>query len=131
MAANRGKSKGRKKNKKVVSSGIACVTCSFNNTIITFTDKQGNVIGWSSSGANSFRGAKKSTPFAATQVVETAYSNVKDYGLKEVDVHVKGPGVGRESAIRALASVGLKIKSIVDITPIPHNGCRPRKQRRM
>jgi len=129
VAGNKGK--GKKKAKKVVSSGIACITCSFNNTIITFTDKQGNVIGWSSSGANNFRGAKKSTPFAAQQVVETAFANIKDYGLKEVDVKVKGPGMGRESAIRALASSGLKIKSITDITPIPHNGCRPRKQRRM
>jgi len=125
------RSKGRKKIKKVVSSGRAYVTCSFNNTMITFTDNQGNVLAWSSSGANNFRGAKKSTPFAAQVVVETAYNNVKDYGLKEVEVFVKGPGIGREAAIRALANAGLKIKSITDITPIPHNGCRPRKKRRM
>jgi small subunit ribosomal protein S11 len=123
--------KSRKKAKKIVSAGKAYINCSFNNTIITFTDQQGNVIGWSSSGSNGFRGAKKSTPFAAQQVVETAYNNIKDMGLKEVDVIVKGPGMGREAAIRTLASMGLKIKSITDETPIPHNGCRPRKKRRM
>lgn len=123
--------KTKKKAKKVVSIGKAYINCTFNNTIVTFTDQQGNVIGWSSSGANGFRGAKKSTPFAAQQVVETAYNNIKDIGLKEVDVIVKGPGMGREAAIRTLASMGLKIKSIVDETPIPHNGCRPRKKRRM
>ncbi|MCX8059329.1 MAG: 30S ribosomal protein S11 [Spirochaetes bacterium] len=124
-------SKTKKKTKKAISSGKAYINCTFNNTIITFTDPQGNVVGWSSSGANGFRGAKKSTPFAAQQVVETAYNNIKDVGLREVDVIVKGPGMGREAAIRTLASMGLKIKSIIDETPIPHNGCRPRKKRRM
>lgn len=123
--------KTKKKVKHVVAHGKCYLNCSFNNTIVTFTDNNGNVLGWSSSGANNFRGAKKSTPFAAQIVVETACNAIKDYGLREVDVFINGPGMGREAAIRALAQNGLFVKSITDVTPIPHNGCRPRKKRRM
>ncbi|HPC37918.1 MAG TPA: 30S ribosomal protein S11 [Exilispira sp.] len=125
------KQKTKKKAKHVVPYGKCYLNCSFNNTIVTFTDTNGNVLGWSSSGANNFRGAKKSTPFAAQIVVEAACNAIKDYGLREVEVFVNGPGMGREAAIRALAQNGLIIRAITDITPIPHNGCRPRKKRRM
>ncbi len=125
------KQKTKKKVKHVVPFGRCYLNCSFNNTIVTFTDNNGNVLGWSSSGANNFRGAKKSTPFAAQIVVESAVNAIKDYGLREVDVYVNGPGMGREAAIRSLAQNGLSIRSITDVTPIPHNGCRPRKKRRM
>lgn len=123
--------KTKKKVKNIVSVGRCYLNCSFNNTIVTFTDNSGNVLGWSSSGANNFRGAKKSTPFASQIVVESACNAVKDYGLKEVEVFVNGPGMGREAAIRALATNGLTVRAITDVTPIPHNGCRPRKKRRM
>ncbi len=132
MAANN-KTTTKKKEKKVIGSGRVYIQASFNNTIITVTDKKGNVLSWSSSGSmQGFRGAKKSTPFAAQLVSETAAKKaVETYGLKDVDVFVKGPGVGRESAIRALDSVGLKVNIIKDITPVPHNGCRPKKRRRV
>jgi small subunit ribosomal protein S11 len=125
--------KGKKKEKKVVGSGKVYIQASFNNTIITVTDQKGNVLSWSSSGTlTGFRGAKKSTPFAAQLVAENAAKKAIDtYGLKEVDVFVKGPGVGREAAIRSLDNAGLKVSSIKDITPIPHNGCRPKKRRRV
>ena len=123
--------KVRKKVKKNVAEGIAHIHASFNNTIITVTDLNGNAISWGSSGGLGFRGAKKSTPFAAQSVTEQAVSKALNVGLREVHVYVKGPGVGRESAIRQIGALGLRIKSICDVTPIPHNGCRPRKARRM
>ena len=125
------KTKVRKKEKKNIASGIAHIQATFNNTIITITDTKGNVISWSSAGSLDFRGAKKSTPFAAQMTAEDAAKKAMIHGLQEVDVYVKGPGGGRESAIRTLQVVGLKINMIKDVTPIPHNGCRPRKRRRV
>ena len=119
-----------KKVKKNIQSGIAHITASFNNTIVTITDSEGNVIAWSSAGGIGFKGSRKGTPFAATQAAINAGNAAKTYGLRTVDVKVKGPGSGRESAIRALQTVGLEVKSIRDVTPIPHNGCRPPKRRR-
>jgi len=121
----------RKKAKKVVSEGIAHVHASFNNTIITITDRQGNALSWATSGAAGFKGSRKSTPFAAQVAAGDAAAKAMEHGLKNVTVMVKGPGAGRESALRALASAGLKISLIRDVTPIPHNGCRPRKRRRV
>ncbi len=122
----------RKKTKRVVIDGVAHVHASFNNTIITITDRQGNALGWATSGGSGFRGSRKSTPFAAQVAAERAATNViESYGMKSVDVYVKGPGPGRESAVRAMNAAGLKINSIADITPIPHNGCRPPKRRRV
>ena len=121
----------KKKEKKSVYEGNVYIQATFNNTIITITDLNGNAISWSSSGVHQFRGAKKSTPFAAQTVAETAVQKALTVGLREVHVYVKGPGVGRESAIRQLGALGLKVKSITDVTPIPHNGCRPRKARRI
>jgi small subunit ribosomal protein S11 len=121
----------KKKEKKSVYEGNVYIQATFNNTIITITDLNGNAISWSSSGGHAFRGAKKSTPFAAQTVAETAVQKALTVGLREVHVYVKGPGVGRESAIRQLGVLGLKVKSINDVTPIPHNGCRPRKARRI
>ena len=121
----------KKKVKKTVKEGNAYIQATFNNTIITITDLNGNAISWSSSGAQGYRGAKKSTSFAAQTVMETAAKKALDCGLQDVNVYVKGPGSGREMAIRALGKVGLNVKSIKDVTPIPHNGCRPRKTRRI
>jgi len=121
----------KKKEKKSVYEGNVYIQATFNNTIITITDLNGNAISWSSSGVHQFRGAKKSTPFAAQTVAETAVQKALTVGLREVHVYVKGPGVGRESAIRQLGALGLKVKSINYVTPIPHNGCRPRKARRI
>lgn len=121
----------KKKVKKTVLEGNVYIQATFNNTIITVTDLAGNAISWASAGGLGFRGAKKSTPYAAQTVCETAAKKAMDFGLKEVNVYVKGPGVGRESAIRSLGAIGLKVKSIKDVTPIPHNGCRPRKTRRV
>jgi len=121
----------KRKEKRNIYEGHVYIQATFNNTIITVTDLQGNVLSWASSGGMSFRGAKKSTPFAAQSVAETAVQKAASYGLKEVHVYVKGPGIGRESAVRTLGVLGLKVKSINDVTPIPHNGCRPRKTRRM
>jgi len=120
-----------KRVKKTVFEGNVYIQATFNNTIITFTDLNGNALSWASSGGLGFRGAKKSTPYAAQTVCETAAKKAQDYGLCEVNVFVKGPGQGRESAIRALGGLGIKVKSIRDVTPIPHNGCRPRKTRRI
>ena len=120
-----------KKVKKVISDGIAHIHSSFNNTIVTITDKQGNVICWATSGASGFRGSRKSTPFAAQIAAEKAGNAAKGVGMINLDVKVRGPGAGRESAIRSLNSCGLKIKSITDVTPLPHNGCRPPKKRRV
>jgi len=124
------KSKKRKE-KKIVHQGCVYIQATFNNTIVTVTDLKGNTVSWASAGALGFKGAKKSTPYAAQVTSETAAQRAKDYGLQEVQVYVKGPGVGRESAIRSLGGLGLQVKSINDITPIPHNGCRPRKSRRV
>jgi small subunit ribosomal protein S11 len=121
----------KKKEKKVVSNGLVHIQASFNNTIVTFTDLVGNVLAWSSSGSLGFRGSRKGTPFAAQQASLTAANKAKEYGLRSVEVRVSGPGSGRESAVRALSTVGIEVKSIKDRTPIPHNGCRPPKRRRV
>lgn len=121
----------KKKIKRIVSDGQAHVHASFNNTIITITDRQGNALCWATAGGSGFRGSRKSTPFAAQIASERACQTALEYGMKTVDVFVKGPGPGRESAVRALNAAGLKINSISDVTPIPHNGCRPPKRRRV
>ncbi|MDR1424914.1 MAG: 30S ribosomal protein S11 [Azoarcus sp.] len=123
--------KVRKKVKKNVAEGIAHVHASFNNTIITITDRQGNALSWATSGGAGFRGSRKSTPFAAQVAAEAAGKVAQECGVKNLEVRVKGPGPGRESAIRALNALGIRIASITDITPIPHNGCRPPKKRRI
>ncbi len=123
--------KTRKRVKKNVVEGIAHIHASFNNTIITITDRQGNTLAWATSGGSGFRGSRKSTPFAAQVAAERVGNVVKDYGVKNLEVNVKGPGPGRESAVRALNAAGFKIMSIMDVTPIPHNGCRPPKRRRV
>ena len=121
----------RKKAKKVVSEGIAHVHASFNNTIITITDRQGNALSWATSGAAGFKGSRKSTPFAAQVTADAAARKGMEHGLQKVEVFVKGPGSGRETAIRSLQAAGLEITSIKDVTPQAHNGCRPRKRRRV
>ena len=121
----------KKKVKKTVVDGIAHVHASFNNTIITITDRQGNALSWATSGGAGFRGSRKSTPFAAQVAAENAGRAALDYGLKNLEVRLKGPGPGRESSVRALHAVGYKITNITDVTPIPHNGCRPPKKRRV
>jgi small subunit ribosomal protein S11 len=121
----------KKRAKKVVADGVAHVHASFNNTIITITDRQGNALCWATSGGSGFRGSRKSTPFAAQVAAERAGNAALEYGMKNLDVYVKGPGPGRESAVRALNAVGFRISSITDVTPIPHNGCRPPKRRRV
>ena len=125
------KSQVKKKIRKGVTRGIAHIKATFNNTIVTITDTEGNVIAWSSAGAIGFKGSRKGTPFAATQAALNAGNAAKGVGMRSLDVRVKGPGSGRESAIRALQTVGLEVKSIRDVTPIPHNGCRPPKRRRV
>ncbi|NLJ38247.1 MAG: 30S ribosomal protein S11 [Candidatus Atribacteria bacterium] len=125
------KAKGKRKEKKVVREGIAHIKSTFNNTIVSISDRQGNVISWATSGGSGFKGTKKGTPFAAQLAAETAAKKAMDQGLREIEVLVKGPGSGRETAIRSLQATGLVIKSIKDVTPIPHNGCRPPKQRRV
>ena len=120
-----------KKKSRVASDGIAFIKATFNNTIITITDKNGNAIGWKSAGSLGFKGSRKSTPFAAQIAADKAGNAAKEFGMVNLDVKVKGPGGGRESAIRALNACGLKIKSITDVTPLPHNGCRPSKKRRV
>jgi len=121
----------RKKVKKNVADGIAHVHASFNNTIITITDRQGNALCWATSGGSGFRGSRKSTPFAAQVAAEKAGRTAQEFGMKNMEVLVKGPGPGRESAVRALNNLGFKITNITDVTPIPHNGCRPPKKRRV
>ena len=121
----------RKKVKRVVTDGVAHVHASFNNTIVTITDRQGNALSWATSGGSGFRGSRKSTPFAAQVAADRAGQAALEYGLKNLEVRIKGPGPGRESAVRALHAVGYKITNINDITPIPHNGCRPPKRRRV
>jgi small subunit ribosomal protein S11 len=119
------------KGSKNVTSGIANVTATFNNTIVSITDAKGNVISWSSAGKCNFRGSRKSTAYAAQVVAQDAARNAMSHGLKEVQIRVSGPGLGRDSAIRGLQAIGLEISSIIDVTPVPHNGCRPRKRRRV
>jgi small subunit ribosomal protein S11 len=123
--------KPRKKVKRMVTDGIAHVHASFNNTVVTITDRQGNTLSWATSGGCGFRGSRKSTPFAAQVAAEKAGTAAQEYGLRTVEVRVRGPGPGRESAVRALNAAGLKVTSIEDVTPIPHNGCRPPKKRRV
>lgn len=121
----------KKRVKKEIADGVAHVHASFNNTIITITDRKGNALSWATSGGSGFRGSRKSTPFAAQVAAEKAGSVAQEYGMKNLDVMIKGPGPGRESAVRALNNLGFKIANIVDVTPIPHNGCRPPKKRRV
>lgn len=121
----------RRRERKNITSGVAHVNASFNNTMITITDAQGNSIAWSSAGAQGFKGSRKSTPYAAQMAAEDAGKKAQDHGVKTLEVEVKGPGSGRESALRALQAVGFTITAIRDVTPIPHNGCRPRKRRRV
>ena len=121
----------KKREKKVIHSGTVFIQATFNNTLVTVTDGQGNVVSWSSAGSLGFRGSRKGTPFAAQQAAAAAANAAKDHGMRSVEVRVKGPGSGRESAIRALATTGLEVRIIKDVTPIPHNGCRPPKKRRV
>lgn len=121
----------RKKARRQVADGIAHVHASFNNTIITITDKQGNTLSWATSGGQGFKGSRKSTPFAAQVAADSAGKAALEYGIKTLDVLIKGPGPGRESSVRALNGLGIKINTISDITPVPHNGCRPPKRRRI
>lgn len=130
-AANTQAARPRKKIRTTVSDGIAHVHASFNNTIITMTDRQGNTLAWSTAGGSGFRGSRKSTPFAAQVAAEKMGDVLREYGMKTVEVWVKGPGPGRESAVRALNNMGLRVTNIVDVTPLPHNGCRPPKKRRV
>jgi small subunit ribosomal protein S11 len=131
MAKQPTQARVRKREKKNITSGVAHVNASFNNTMITITDAQGNAISWSSAGAMGFKGSRKSTPYAAQVAAEDAGKKAAEHGMKTLDVEVSGPGSGRESALRALQSVGFNVMSIRDVTPIPHNGCRPRKRRRV
>ena len=126
-----GRAKVRRREKKNITSGVAHVNASFNNTMITITDAQGNTLAWSSSGTMGFKGSRKSAPFAAQMAAEDAGKKAQEHGVKVLEVEVCGPGSGRESALRALQAVGFQITSIRDVTPIPHNGCRPRKRRRV
>jgi small subunit ribosomal protein S11 len=123
--------RARRKERKNITSGVAHVNASFNNTVITITDAQGNTIAWSSAGAQGFKGSRKSTPYAAQMAAEIAGRKAMEHGMKQLEIEVKGPGAGRESALRALQTVGFAITTIRDVTPIPHNGCRPPKRRRV
>jgi small subunit ribosomal protein S11 len=131
MSKQASAAKPKKKVKRVVTDGIVHVQASFNNTIVTITDRQGNALSWATSGGAGFRGSRKSTPFAAQVAAEKAGRAAQEYGLKNLEVRIKGPGPGRESAVRSLNAIGYKIGNIIDITPIPHNGCRPPKRRRV
>src|SRR5690625_5691417 len=131
MAQKKTKNVRKRRVKKIVDSGVAYIHSTFNNTIVTITDMQGNVISWSSAGALGFKGSRKSTPFAAQMAAETAAKTAMEQGMKTLEVTVKGPGAGREAAIRSLQAAGLEITSIRDATPVPHNGCRPPKRRRV
>ncbi|MGA8278825.1 MAG: 30S ribosomal protein S11 [Rhodanobacteraceae bacterium] len=123
--------KTKKKTKRVVTDAIVHVQASFNNTVVTVTDRQGNALSWATAGGAGFRGSRKSTPFAAQVAAEKAARAASDYGVKTVEVRIKGPGPGRESTVRSLNNVGFKVTNIIDVTPIPHNGCRPPKKRRV
>jgi len=125
------KKTGKKKEKRIIPSGVAHVQASFNNTVVTITDLEGNVVCWSSAGSLGFKGSRKGTPFAAQQAAVTAANRAREVGMRSLEVNVKGPGSGRDSAIRALQTAGIEIRSIRDATPIPHNGCRPPKRRRV
>lgn len=127
----KGRSRGRKKVKKNVPLGVAHIKATFNNTIINITDPEGNTIAWASAGTSGFKGSRKSTPFAAQTAAESAAKQAAENGVRKVDVRVKGPGSGRETAIRTLQANGLEVGSIKDVTPVPHNGCRPKKKRRV
>jgi len=131
MAQSRGRKRATRRVRKSVPQGQAHIHATFNNTIITMTDQQGNTITWGSAGTVGFKGSRKSTPYAARMAAQQTAKQAMDHGLREIDIFVKGPGPGREAAIRALQAVGLKVRSITDVTPIPHNGCRPPKRRRM
>jgi small subunit ribosomal protein S11 len=131
QAGAKAQRRGRKKERRQVAHGQAHIKSSFNNTIITITDQQGNVLSWASSGNVGFKGSRKSTPFAAQLAAEQAAKRAAEYGVRKVDVYVKGPGSGRETAIRSLQANGLEVAAIKDVTPIPHNGCRPPKRRRV
>ena len=131
MAKANTASRVRRKVRKTVSEGIVHVHASFNNTIITITDRQGNVLSWATSGGAGFKGSRKSTPFAAQVAAEAAGKAAQEYGVKNLEVRIKGPGPGRESSVRSLNAIGFKIVSITDVTPLPHNGCRPPKKRRI
>ena len=131
MAKQPSQTKVKKKEKKNISNAIAHVNSSFNNTLVTITDHQGNTIAWSSSGSMGFKGSRKSTPYAAQLAAEDAGKKASEHGVKNIDIEVQGPGSGRESALRALQIVGFQVNSIRDVTPIPHNGCRPKKRRRV
>lgn len=129
--ARRATTRIKRREKKNIEHGIAHIKSTFNNTIISITDKQGNAIAWASAGTSGFKGSRKSTPFAAQQAAESAAKSAMEHGLKEVECFVKGPGAGREAAIRSLQAAGLEVSMIKDVTPIPHNGCRPPKRRRV
>ncbi|HUP25625.1 MAG TPA: 30S ribosomal protein S11 [Thermoanaerobaculia bacterium] len=129
--ATKEKKSARKKERRVVPHGVAHVQATFNNTLVTICDPEGGVLAWSSAGRSGFKGSRKGTPFAAQVAAQSAAQMARDLGVQSVDVQVKGPGGGRESAVRALQAAGISIKSIRDVTPIPHNGCRPRKRRRV
>ena len=131
MDPKKSKLKKVKKQTKVAASGVAHILATFNNTIVTMTDKEGNAVAWASTGSSGFKGSKKSTPFAAGIAAESAAKKALERGMKEVEVLVKGPGAGRESAIRSIQAAGVSVRSIKDVTPIPHNGCRPPKRRRV
>ena len=131
MAKQPSQTRVRRREKKNIATGVAHVNSTFNNTMITISDVQGNTIAWSSAGRMGFKGSRKSTPFAAQMAAEDAGKKAAEHGVKSVDVEVRGPGSGRESALRALQTVGFTVNSIRDVTPIPHNGCRPRKRRRV
>ncbi len=129
--ASRGAGKGKRREKKNISEGIIFIYSTFNNTIITVSDRHGNVLCWSSAGVIGFKGSRKSTPFAAQNALSDAVKKAKEYGIRKVEIKVKGPGPGRESALRALTTVDLEVSRICDVTPVPHNGCKPPKRRRV
>jgi small subunit ribosomal protein S11 len=131
MAKKRGAARVKRKERKNIEHGVAHIKSTFNNTIVTITDTRGNALSWASSGGLGFRGSRKSTPFAAQMAAETAAKAAMEHGLKQIEVYVKGPGAGREAAIRSLQAAGLEVNMIKDVTPIPHNGCRPPKRRRV
>lgn len=131
MAARKGSTRTRRRDRKNVESGVAHIKSTFNNTIVTITDPHGNAISWASSGTMGFKGSRKGTPFAAQMAAEAAAKAAMEHGMRTVEVRVKGPGSGREAAIRSLQAAGLEVSSIQDVTPIPHNGCRPPKRRRV
>ena len=131
MANPQGKKGGKRREKRIVPHGLVHIKASFNNTMITISDPEGNVLTWASAGKIGFKGSRKGTPFAAQVAAKNAGGLARELGMRTVDVEIKGPGAGRESAIRALSATGIKVKSIKDVTPIPHNGCRPSKRRRV